>query len=86
MFVTQRYLDFVDSNPQPCILCNNFWMGGGGVYVMSTIATMYDGDQKLKPRSSEKKSNEFLAEETKGRDPPRHNGFKDFLIRNFVPI
>ena len=50
-----RYLDFVDSNPQPCILCNNFWMGGGGVYVMSTIATMYDGDQKLKPRSSEKK-------------------------------
>ena len=26
-----------------------------------------------------KKSNEFLAEETKGRDPPQHNGFKAFL-------
>ena len=38
-----------------------------------------NGDQKLKPRSSEKKSNEFLAEETKGRDPPRHNGFKAFF-------
>ena len=37
------------------------------------LPTMYDGDQKLKPRSSEKNSNEFLAEETKGRDPPRHN-------------
>ena len=47
------------------------------------LPTMYDGDQKLKPRSSEKNSNEFLAEETKGRDPPRHSGFKDFLIRNF---
>ena len=43
------------------------------------LPTMYDGDQKLKPRSSEKKWNEFLAEETKGRDPPRNNGFKVFL-------
>ena len=78
----------VESNPQPCILCNNFWMGGrrGLCYVCRPLRLCTMATKNWNQGQVKKKSNEFLAEETKGRDPPRHNGFKAFLIRNFLPI